>query len=111
MIIFGTEFKFSFCDKIILVCFGWGPDFDKVDFGNHTVISRQPISSKHCLEIKCRLRVQNFNLAHSLLPYWSKIDCILNLIRNPPGTEGDNKSELEAAEAGADDEDDGSGKP
>ena len=54
--IFGTQFKFSFCDKFILVCFGWGPDFDSVDFGNHTVISRQPISSKHCLEIKCRLR-------------------------------------------------------
>ena len=31
-------------------------------------------------------------------------------MRNPPGTDGDNKSELEAAEAGADDEDDGSGK-
>ena len=53
--IIGTLFKFSFCDKFILVCFGWGPDFDRVDFGNHTVISRQPISSKHCLEIKCRL--------------------------------------------------------
>ena len=56
--IFGTQFKFSFCDKVILVCFGWGPDFDRVDFGNHTVISRQPISSKHCLEIKCRLLVR-----------------------------------------------------
>lgn len=31
-------------------------------------------------------------------------------MRNPPGMDGDNKSELEAAEAGADDEDDGSGK-
>ena len=32
------------------------------------------------------------------------------MIRNPPGIDGDNKSELEAAEAGADDEDDGSGE-
>ena len=68
IIIFGTRFKFSFCDKIILVCFGWGPDFDKVDFGNHTVISRQPISSKHCLEIKCRLRVQIFYYIKSKFP-------------------------------------------
>ena len=31
-------------------------------------------------------------------------------LRNPPGMDSDSKSELEAAEAGADDEDDGSGK-
>lgn len=31
-------------------------------------------------------------------------------LRNPPGMDNDSKSELEAAEAGADDEDDGSGK-
>ena len=30
-------------------------------------------------------------------------------MRNPPGTDAEDKSELEAAEAGADDEDDGSG--
>ena len=41
---------------------------------------------------------------------WGYNMCFWIKLRNPPGMDNDSKSELEAAEAGADDEDDGSGK-